>query len=125
MDGHVERLREEFSEGLRRLAELKVQLDLASGVVPAAGVPHYSLIEDAAHEAGQLVSREIQRGHMRELGTRWVGTASCPACRRRCETNVTKRTVTSGDGPVELQELTAHCPSCRRAFFPSAGSIGL
>jgi hypothetical protein len=28
--------------------------------------------------------------------------------------------VSSLDGPIEIMEPKAHCPDCRRAFFPSA-----
>ena len=31
-----------------------------------------------------------------------------------------QRTVTSLDGPIEVLEQVAHCPVCRRDFFPAA-----
>ena len=57
MDDRLEQLQAEFQETSRRTAELKVELDLAQGKVPREGVPHYILIEEAAHEEGQMVSR--------------------------------------------------------------------
>lgn len=124
MDGRLRQLEEEFREASRRTAELKVQLDLASGKIASTGVPHYILIEQAAHEVGQEISRLAQQIHMRELVARELGAARCPGCQRRCPLELKRRTITSIDGPVELEELTGYCPSCRRAFFPSAGSAG-
>ena len=114
-----------YVEALRRTAELRVQLDLAEGRVPVHGVPHYSVIEDSAHEAGQAVSRMAQQIHMNELTARHIGTATCPTCHTHCELEGVKREVVSGDGEVQLQELKGYCPSCRKAFFPDAGSIGV
>jgi hypothetical protein len=125
MDGRVEQLEQELQAGLRRVAELRMEIDLASGKVPSSGVPHYTVIEEAAHELGAEVSRLTQQRHLRELTAQHVGAARCPTCERRCELEVVQRTVTSGDGPVELPELVGHCPSCRRDFFPAAGSAGV
>jgi hypothetical protein len=120
MEGRVERLQTELDGALRRVAALKVELDLAEGKVPKMGVPHYSVIEDAAHGVGQRLSRLTQQIHAGELSMRQEGVAKCPGCGRRCETTLAKRSVISGDGQVELPELKCHCPSCRRDFFPSA-----
>lgn len=125
MDDRSGQLQAEFQESSRRTAELKVALDLAEGRVPCEGVPHYMLIEEAAHEVGQMVSRMAQQIHMNLLAARQVSVARCPACGGRCELVPKKRTVTSGDGAVELQELKGHCRSCRRDFFPDAGSAGI
>lgn len=125
MEGRLQRLQQEFLEASRRTAELKVQIDLESGKVPNTGVPHYILIEQAAHEVGEEVSRLAQQIHMQELTARHIGAARCPTCQRCCTLELKRRQVTSGDGPVELQELQGYCPSCRRAFFPAAGSAGL
>uniref|UniRef100_A0A7C2P6L1 Uncharacterized protein n=1 Tax=Schlesneria paludicola TaxID=360056 RepID=A0A7C2P6L1_9PLAN len=118
-------LRAELRESLRRTAELRVAWDLAEGRVPAQGVPHYSLIEAAAHAVGREVSRLAQALHMGEVVARQQTHARCPACGTRCGLSSRKRTVTSGDGPVELQELVGRCPACHRDFFPSAGRAGV
>ena len=116
----VAALEAEYQKSLARAAELKVQLDRARGIASGKVVPHYSVIEDAAHAAGMAFSRELQQRHMRELSATHVGTARCPKCGERCAVDGAKRKVTSGDGPVELTEPKAHCASCRRSFFPSA-----
>ena len=120
MEARVERLQTELDAVLRQVAALKVELDLAEGKVPKTGVPHYNVIEDAAHEVGQRLSRLTQQMHAGQLSVRQEGVAKCPGCGRRCETELAERSVVSGDGQVELPELKAHCDSCRRDFFPSA-----
>ncbi len=120
MKPDVVALEAEYQKSLARAAELKVQLDRARGMVTEKVVPHYSVIEDAAHAAGMAFSRELQERHMRELSATHVGTARCPGCGERCAVDGAKRKVTSGDGPVELTEPKAHCTSCRRSFFPAA-----
>ena len=112
-------LEAEYQKSLVRAAELKVQLDRARGMVTEKVVPHYSVIEDAAHAAGMAFSRELQERHMRELSATHVGTARCPKCGERCAVDGVKRKVTSGDGPVKLAEPKAFCAGCRRSFFPS------
>ena len=120
MEDRVERVQTELDDMLRRAAALKVELDLAEGNVPKTGVPHYNVIEDAAHAVGQRLSRLTQQMHAAELSLRQEGVAKCPGCGRRCETSLAERSIVSGDGQVELPELRCHCPSCRRDFFPSA-----
>ncbi|HEY0980723.1 hypothetical protein [Schlesneria sp.] len=49
MDGKVSALETELSSVMRRAAELKVQLDQETGRLPETEIPHYSVIENAAH----------------------------------------------------------------------------
>lgn len=120
MEGSVVELQAELEATMRRSAELKVALDQAEGRLPKTGVPHYTLIENAAHEVGQLLSRMIQQQAVNELVAVHVPVAKCPGCGARCKLQPTHREVLSGDGRVELQELVGHCPACRRDFFPLA-----
>jgi uncharacterized protein with PIN domain len=123
VDQQVRELREELTGILRKAAEVKVALDRANGTI--RGVPHYTLIEEAAEEVGREVSRLVQERHMAELATEHLAAAKCPECGTRCETKVERRRRTSVAGPVELPEPTAYCPRCRRAFFPSPRDVGL
>ena len=116
MDGTTAALKEKLNRLLKEAAQVSVALDRADGSI--TGVPHYSAIEGRAHELGQQLSREVQARQMREVIAGRTATALCPQCRARCELNPKKRTVTSIDGPVEVQELEGYCPDCRRAFFP-------
>jgi hypothetical protein len=123
MDGEPLRLKKKLEDLLLEAAEVSVALDRANGTI--RGVPHYSLIEGRAHELGQQLSRQIQQRHMAEIAACQVPKASCPGCGRCCELTPTKRSVTSVDGGVELQELQGYCPTCRKAFFPAAGDAGV
>lgn len=120
MEGVATELRRELEATLKRGAELKVELDLAEGRLPKTGIPHYTLIENAAHEVGQLVSRMVQQKVMNELVAASASEGKCPTCKTRCKLKPAQRKVLSGDGPVELQEVVGHCPVCRRDFFPLA-----
>jgi DNA repair exonuclease SbcCD ATPase subunit len=123
MDGRCDSLREKLTGLIHEAATVKVELDRRDGKV--RGVPHYSVIEEAAHELGQEVSRRVQALHMTELAAEQAATAACPTCGRHCPLELRERKVVSGDGPLPLSELVGRCPCCRRDFFPSAGTIGL
>jgi hypothetical protein len=73
--------------------------------------------------ARQLSCR-IQERAVREVVAQMPTAADCPACGRSCELKHERRSMQSIDGPIELLELSGFCPRCRRAFFPSAGSVG-
>ena len=125
MDGRVEQLQQEISEASQRMAELQVELDYEQGKMVRGTIPHYLLIERAAHEVGQRVSRRVQQIHMDRLASAQPSHAKCPSCGSLCVLSPQKRSLTSIDGPVSLQELKGHCPACRRDFFPDAGTSGL
>jgi len=123
MDGATTALKEKLNRLLKEAAQVSVALDRADGAI--TGVPHYSVIEARAHELGQQLSREIQARQMGELVAGRTATAPCPKCRARCDLNLKKRTVTSIDGSVEVQELEGYCLACRRAFFPRQRDAGV
>ncbi len=125
MDDRLQQLQAEFSESSRRTAELKVELDYQQGKIVRGTIPHYTLIERAAHEVGQMVSRLAQEIHMNRLASAQPDRARCPGCGGLCGLSPIQRSVASVDGEVSLQELKGHCPACRRDFFPDAGKLGL
>ncbi len=50
----------------------------------------------------------------------------CPACGRSCPIRHEPRTLaTAHGGALRYRELAAHCPACRRDFFPSASGPAL
>ena len=104
-------------------AQISVTLDRAEGRVQ--GVPHYSVIEQRAHELGRQLSCRIQAQHMGELAAAHNPVGQCPTCDTRCELTVQARTVTSIDGTVAMHELKGDCPNCRRSFFPFADPDGI
>lgn len=123
MDGDASRLQKKLDDLLREAAEVSVALDRANCTIQ--GVPHYSVIEGRAHALGGQLSRQIQERQMAEIVACQTSKASCPGCGRRCPLMPTKRPVTSVDGGIELEELEGYCPTCRKAFFPAAGDVGV
>jgi hypothetical protein len=123
MEGRAFALREKVEKLLRETAAAKVALDRAEGTV--RGVPHYSVIENAAHDIGQQVSRLVQAMHLQELVAGQAVSGKCPDCGTPAALEPRERKVLSGDGPIEATELRGYCSCCRRNFFPAAGSVGV
>lgn len=123
MEGRAVALRKEVESLLRETTAAKVALDRAEGRI--RGVPHYSVIEDAAHEIGQQVSRLVQAMHLQELVAGQAAVGKCPDCGTQAALEPTGRKVLSGDGPIEATELRGYCSCCRRNFFPATGSFGV
>ena len=122
MDGRVEQLRGKLGQLLKEAAEVSAEIQKIDGT--QAQVPHYSEIENVAHETGKELSRMIQQSRMEEVALANAPQAGCPTCGDVCKVVHPQRSIKSIDGPVETLESKAHCPRCRRAFFPSASSLG-
>ena len=123
MDGRREQLQQKLDELLEEAAEISVALDRTEGTFDE--VPHYSVIEQRAHQLGRQLSCQIQARGMAEVAAGQHRVAPCPTCGTRCELTSSKRGVTSIDGKVPLQELKGDCPCCRRSFFPAAADDGV
>lgn len=123
MDGRVGKLRAEFEKSLKQTAELAAELQRAERRTTA--IPRYIEIEEAAHEAGQRLSRRIQACSIGEVAAGAALHAACPGCGRLCRLSLQKRRLQSTDGPVEVLEPVGSCNRCRRSFFPSAQGPGL
>jgi hypothetical protein len=122
MEDRRKLLEEKLSRLLSEAAEVEVELSRAEGAI--VGIPHYSVIESRAHHLGRQLSREVQQRQMAESAAVATPRATCPTCGTVCELVAKKRRVTSIDGPLPIQELKGHCPSCRRDFFPASGDLG-
>ena len=122
MDGTAAALQEKLNQLLHEAARVAVALDRVNGTV--VGVPHYSVIEARAHELGRQLSRTVQARHMGEMVAHATRSVRCPECGTRCEVVAKRRPLTSIDGPLAFDEPAAHCPRCRRGFFPPPGSVG-
>jgi hypothetical protein len=123
MDGTTTKLKEKLDRLLLEAAEVSVALGRVEGTI--VGVPHYSAIEGRAHELGQQLSRRIQAQHLSDLAAHAPASAKCPECGTRCDTSRKGRRVRSIDGTLAVDEPVAHCPGCRRGFFPPPGGAGL
>lgn len=118
MDAKPTALQEEKLQLLRRLAEIEVEQQRQRGTF--SSVPHYSVLEQAAHGLGQELSRLTQQRAVCEVAASSRSKSPCPTCGKSCLVEMSKREVNSLDGPVEVLEPEASCPACRRSFFPSA-----
>lgn len=123
MDDRQVLLRKKLETLFKEVAEVEVELSRAEGAI--VGIPHYSVIESRAHDLGRQLSCEIQQRQMCETAAQAAQRVKCPTCGTVCELKPKKRPMTSIDGPFEIHELKGHCPSCRRAFFPSSGDFGV
>jgi hypothetical protein len=123
MDAQTERLSQEFQEALKAAAEAAVKLQRAQE--DFSSTPHYSVIENFAHEAGVGLSRLVQAQQAALVAAEAGRTAACPDCGKICHVTTKTRDVKSIDGDVELAEAKACCSRCERSFFPSAGSARL
>lgn len=118
MDAAYDALERKKLQLLEQLAEVEVEQQRRRGLLDK--VPHFSEIEDAGQNLGRLLSRLSQSRLANEVAAGEPVSRACPACGQACRVEVGKRTVTGLDGPVEMMEPKAHCPACRRDFFPSA-----
>ncbi len=118
MDAAYDALERKKVQLLEQLAELEVEQQRRRGLLEK--VPHFSEIEDAGQNLGRLLARLSQSRLANEVAAGEPASHACPTCSQACRVEVVKRTVTGLDGPVEIMEPKAHCPACRRDFFPSA-----
>jgi|SRR5271168_2388017 len=118
MDAVLRKLEEEKLKLLERLAEIAVEEQRQQGMFQK--VPHFSAVEEAGHKLGQFLSRVAQARLANEIAAGERIARECPTCGAVCSVVMATRTVTGIDGPMEILEPKAHCPACRRDFFPSA-----
>ena len=90
------------------------------------GVPidiTFSEIEEIGHETGQMVAAHVDHKLVEDHQEHFTDEQACPQCGKPCASRPCKRELTTRDGAMELAETACRCPSCRRSFFPSAGSL--
>lgn len=118
MDAAYEALEREKIRLLERVAEIDVQQQRQRGRFDK--VPHFDEIEESGQKLGRMLSQLSQSRSAREVAAGERESRPCPTCGKECRVTFARRTVTGVDGPVEITEPKAHCPACRRDFFPSA-----
>jgi len=123
MDGRLAKAEQELDQALKAAADAAAALQRLSP--EHQGVPHYSIIEQAAHRIGIRLSCLIQQQRAGDVAAEAGRRAMCPGCQKLCEVECQTRTVKSIDGDVELIESWARCSRCERTFFPSAGEVGV
>jgi len=118
MDGELAGLHAKLDRLLEEAAAISVALSRADGTIK--GVPHYSVIEEHAHQLGRQLSRLVQARQTQQVLTSQPRRHRCPHCESMCDLELSDRKMISIDGDVNMPELVGHCRECRRDFFPAA-----
>ena len=109
------------AEKVKELAELITMEQFGVEGVPKEFT--FSEIEEIGHQVGQMTAAEVDHTLVDNHRQHFVGEHPCPGCSRLCMCRAAGRDLATRDGPVVLTEAACYCPDCRRAFFPSAGSV--
>jgi hypothetical protein len=117
MDGELAELHAKLDHLLEQAAAISVALSRADGTIK--GVPHYSVIEEHAHQLGRRLSRLVQVQQAKQAVTSQPRQHHCPHCGSLCDLAISQRKMTSIDGKMAFPDLVGHCGKCRRDFFPS------
>ncbi len=118
MDGELAELHAKLDRLLEETAAISVSLSRADGTIK--GVPHYSIIEEHAHQLGQRLSCLVQARATQQVVASQPRRHRCPHCGSICDVELSDRKMISIDGDVKMPDLAGHCRKCRRDFFPSA-----
>jgi len=118
MDAAQDIREEEKVRLLNRLAELMVEEQRKLGTFEQT--PHLCELETVSHSLAQRLGCVSLSRAVREVAAACGTQAACPTCGKSGPVEMSQRTVTSLSGSIELMEPMAHCPACRRDFFPSA-----
>ena len=117
-------IRREFHTRLGQIART-----LAQELYPH-GLPRgtkFSELEDIAGALGDEMARQLIEINVQEQADDWPAEelGECPVCggaARKAPDEPRVLATTRGD--VAWKQRVAHCPRCRRAFFPSGSSVG-
>jgi len=108
---------EEIAAGWGKLA--------AKNVFPTGPGLDVTLVE--MEEVANRAARAIVRGAVEtmtcEQAKQFGEELPCPICERMCAVKRKFRPMTVRGGEATLDEPVAHCPACRRDFFPSASGV--
>lgn len=111
------------SEQLAALEELAQQWGkIVAKNAYGEGGPDLDVDFDQMEQVAAAVSRGLARGTleqlMRQQAQRLPDELPCPACQMSCPVTTRPRQVVARGAVITLQEPVAHCPACRRDFFP-------
>jgi len=82
-----------------------------------------AMMEEAAVAAARGLTAGTLEEATRRQGERFGATQACPDCGTDCDIRYASRPITVRGGRFEHEEPVAHCPRCRRDFFPSASRV--
>ncbi len=84
----------------------------------------FAEMEQFGHQAGRMVGRAIDEHLATQQADEHFQEGACPTCGAAGESDAAEnkktRPLQTVDGTIPLAEPAFHCPTCSRAFFPSA-----
>lgn len=84
----------------------------------------FRTMEQIAAAAAQGLTEGTLQLLLHQQAQRLPEEQPCPNCGRLCRTQPQTRSLTAQGARVEQVERIAHCPDCRRDFFPPADGVG-
>lgn len=84
----------------------------------------FRTMEHIAAAAAQGLTEGTLQLLLHQQAQRLPEDQPCPECGRFCPTQSHRRSLTARGAEVEQVERVAHCPDCRRDFFPPADGVG-
>jgi hypothetical protein len=84
----------------------------------------FRTFEQIATAAAQGLTEGTLRLLLEQQAGKLPEQQPCPHCNRPCPTTPHTRPLTAHGAEVEQVERVAHCPACRRDFFPPADGPG-
>lgn len=86
------------------------------------GGPGLDVDFDEMEQIAAAATRGLARGTLEHLARQQAqqlpAELPCPTCQKLCPTQTRSRPVVARGATITLQEPVAHCPVCRRDFFP-------
>ena|SRR5919198_6623659 len=84
----------------------------------------FRTIEQIATVAAQGLTEGTLQLLLEQQAQKLPEQQPCPDCGRLCPTQPTQRPLIARGAEIEQPEPKAHCPDCRRDFFPPTSSSG-
>ena len=84
----------------------------------------FRTFEQIATAAAQGLTEGTLQLLLQQQADKLPDEQSCPHCGKLCLTETHSRPLTAQGATVLQVERIAHCPDCRRAFFPPADGSG-
>ncbi|QJW92780.1 hypothetical protein [Frigoriglobus tundricola] len=85
----------------------------------------FRTMEQIATAAAQGLTEGALQQMLQQQAQKVPDESPCPVCGERCPTRTHTRALAAQGATVQQAERIAHCPACRRDFFPPAGDSGV
>lgn len=83
----------------------------------------FDMMEQIAHAAAQGLTEGTLQTLLDSQTTALGDEQPCPDCGRPCPVHRQERLLRAKGGELRQSEPVAHCPDCRRDFFPPAADL--